>query len=67
MRGEGEEEEEEEDGYEVPPELEDVLEMLLSALRDKDTVVRWSGAKGCVVSVSLQPIAVIADLDGIYI
>lgn len=39
-------EEEEEEEYEVPPELEDVLEMLLSALRDKDTVVRWSGAKG---------------------
>lgn len=46
-----EEEEEEEEEYEVPPELEDVLEMLLSALRDKDTVVRWSGAKGWVTSV----------------
>lgn len=43
---EREEEEEEEEGYEVPSELEDVLEMLLSALRDRDTVVRWSAAKG---------------------
>ena len=39
-------EEEEEEGYEVPPELEEVLEMLLSALRDRDTVVRWTAAKG---------------------
>lgn len=37
---------EEGEGYEVPPELEEVLEMLLSALRDRDTVVRWTAAKG---------------------
>ena len=40
--GEGEEEE----GYEVPPELEEVLGVLLTALRDRETVVRWTAAKG---------------------
>ncbi|KAF5833815.1 armadillo-type protein [Dunaliella salina] len=32
--------------FEVAEELEEVIEVLLNALRDKDTVVRWSGAKG---------------------
>lgn len=40
------EEEEEELEYELVEEVEEVIEMLLGALRDKDTVVRWSGAKG---------------------
>lgn len=30
----------------VAEELEEVLEQLLCGLRDKDTVVRWSAAKG---------------------
>jgi len=30
----------------VPPELEDVVDQLLVGLRDRDTVVRWSAAKG---------------------
>jgi tubulin-specific chaperone D len=30
----------------VPEELEDILDMVLTGLRDKDTVVRWSAAKG---------------------
>jgi tubulin-specific chaperone D len=34
------------DEYDVPEELEDVIEILLSGLRDTDTVVRWSAAKG---------------------
>ena len=34
------------DDADVPPELEDVLDQLLNGLRDRDTVVRWSAAKG---------------------
>lgn len=30
----------------MPEELEEILEQLLCGLRDKDTVVRWSAAKG---------------------
>lgn len=30
----------------VPDELEDIVEALLCGLRDRDTVVRWSAAKG---------------------
>lgn len=40
------EEEEEEEGYEVPPELEEVLGWLLTAIRDRETVVRWTAARG---------------------
>lgn len=32
--------------FEVVEELEEVIEALLAGLRDKDTVVRWSAAKG---------------------
>ncbi|XP_041362453.1 tubulin-specific chaperone D-like [Gigantopelta aegis] len=32
--------------FDVPDEVEDVIEHLLGGLRDKDTVVRWSAAKG---------------------
>ena len=38
--------EEEEEYYEVPDTIEEVLEELLLGLKDKDTVVRWSAAKG---------------------
>ncbi|KAF8955289.1 TBCD protein [Flammula alnicola] len=31
---------------EVPPEVEDILELLFESLQDKDTIVRWSAAKG---------------------
>ena len=34
------------DDFQVDGELEDVLDKVLTALSDKDTVVRWSGAKG---------------------
>jgi hypothetical protein len=37
--------ESDEDVY-VPDELEDIVEQLLVGLRDRDTVVRWSAAKG---------------------
>lgn len=38
--------EEEEEEYDIPEELEDVIEYLLGGLKDKDTIVRWSAAKG---------------------
>nr|XP_019591063.1 PREDICTED: tubulin-specific chaperone D [Rhinolophus sinicus] len=35
-----------EEGYDVPEEVESVIEQLLVGLKDKDTIVRWSAAKG---------------------
>ena len=35
-----------EEDVEVPEEVEEVIGRLLDALGDKDTVVRWSAAKG---------------------
>ncbi|XP_069124940.1 tubulin-specific chaperone D-like [Argopecten irradians] len=32
--------------YDIPEEVEEVIEQLLGGLKDKDTVVRWSAAKG---------------------
>ena len=40
----GDDDDEEE--YDVPEDIEAVLEQLLSRLGDKDTIVRWSAAKG---------------------
>ena len=39
------------EGYDVPEEMEEVLGLLLNGLRDRDTVVRWSAAKGCVLVI----------------
>ncbi|EOA23407.1 hypothetical protein CARUB_v10016587mg [Capsella rubella] len=36
----------EDEDMDVPEILEEIIEMLLSGLRDTDTVVRWSAAKG---------------------
>ncbi|PHT59125.1 Tubulin-folding cofactor D [Capsicum baccatum] len=36
----------EEDDMDVPDIVEEIIELLLSGLRDTDTVVRWSAAKG---------------------
>ncbi|KAH9807429.1 armadillo-type protein [Melampsora americana] len=33
------------DNYESMEEVEDIIQQLLTALEDKDTIVRWSGAK----------------------
>lgn len=30
----------------IPGEIEEIIEQILSGLRDKDTIVRWSAAKG---------------------
>jgi len=37
---------EDEEEYDVPDSIEDIIEDLLTGLRDKDTIVRWSAAKG---------------------
>ena len=39
-------EQEEDEDWDIPEEIEEVIEALLTALRDKDTVVRCSAAKG---------------------
>ena len=44
--GEAEAPEEAEEDWDIPEGVEEVIESLLSSLRDKDTVVRWSAAKG---------------------
>ena len=41
-----EEEEAGEEEFDVPESMEEVIEELLVGLKDKDTVVRWSAAKG---------------------
>ena len=41
-----EEEEEEEEETAMAEEIEDVIDLLLSGLKDADTIVRWSAAKG---------------------
>eukprot|EP00898_Chlorokybus_atmophyticus_P007558 jgi/Chlat1/7803/Chrsp66S07259 len=42
--------------YDVPDVIEDVIERLLVGLRDKDTVARWSAAKGIGRITSRLPI-----------
>lgn len=43
-RGECQEEQEEDE--QIPNEIEEIIEQLLNGLKDKDTIVRWSSAKG---------------------
>ena len=42
----GQEGVEEEEDYDIPDTIEEVIEELLVGLKDKDTIVRWSAAKG---------------------
>ncbi|KAE8283277.1 Tubulin-specific chaperone D Beta-tubulin cofactor D Tubulin-folding cofactor D [Larimichthys crocea] len=37
---------EQEEDYDIPEEVETVIEQLLGGLKDKETIVRWSAAKG---------------------
>ncbi|NXX93130.1 TBCD protein, partial [Centropus bengalensis] len=39
-------EDDDEEEYDIPGEIENVVEQLLVGLKDKDTIVRWSAAKG---------------------
>ncbi|ELU05840.1 hypothetical protein CAPTEDRAFT_167258 [Capitella teleta] len=36
----------EDEDYDIPDEMEEIIEFLLNGLKDRDTVVRWSAAKG---------------------
>ena len=42
----GAEDDGEEGDYEVPDEIEEVIEELLTGLRSSETIIRWSAAKG---------------------
>ena len=42
----GEEDTIEDEEYDVPEQVEDVIEELFSELKDNDTFVRWTAAKG---------------------
>ena len=50
--------EEEGEGFEVPEQVEDIIGQLLTGLRDKDTVVRWTAAKGWVLSLGCGHVTV---------
>ena len=45
------------DDCDVPEEMEGIFELLLSSLRDSDTVVRWAAAKGLGRLTSRLPLA----------
>ena len=38
--------EESEEDYDIPDEIEDVIQYLLEGLRSNETIIRWSAAKG---------------------
>ncbi|KAG0043760.1 hypothetical protein BGZ83_011058, partial [Gryganskiella cystojenkinii] len=40
------EESEDDENFDVPEAIENVIERLMNGLRDRDTIVRWSAAKG---------------------
>lgn len=52
------------DDYDVPEELESVIELLLVPLRDKDTIVRWSAAKGVGRITGRLPLEFADDVVG---
>lgn len=39
-------EEEDEEDYDIPDQIETIIELLLAGLKDRDTIIRWSAAKG---------------------
>ncbi|GBP53509.1 Tubulin-specific chaperone D [Eumeta japonica] len=52
----------EDDDQDIPQEVEDVVELLLCLLRDDDTVVRWSAAKGVGRIGARLPMLAAADV-----
>ena len=46
MQVDGEDEEEEDEEMEIPDDVEEIVEFLLTCLKDRETIVRWSAAKG---------------------
>ena len=51
-----------EEDIEIPEEVEETIEVILTALRDKDTVVRWSAAKGLARITARLPRALGGDI-----
>ncbi|KAG6450914.1 hypothetical protein O3G_MSEX006834 [Manduca sexta] len=51
------------DDQDIPQEVEDVVELLLCSLRDDDTVVRWSAAKGVGRIGARLPAVAAADIN----
>lgn len=52
----------EEEGWDIPEELEEVFEVLLLSIKDKDTSVRWSAAKGIGRICGRLPKALVEDV-----
>lgn len=46
----------------IPDEMEDIIELLLNGLQDKDTIVRWSSAKGIGRICTRIPREVVDDI-----
>ncbi|EGC31893.1 hypothetical protein DICPUDRAFT_156207 [Dictyostelium purpureum] len=45
----------EDDDQEIPEEIDEIIEEILNSLRDKDTIIRWTGAKAIGRIVNLLP------------
>lgn len=52
----------EDNSYEIPEEVEHVISFLLDMLKDKDTIVRWSAAKGVGRIASRLPKALASEV-----